>query len=417
MTAKSGDYWTYTFADNVTSVNFLLNNGTNQTGNITDVTEDTHYWYDGNSSFGWVAYAKFINNEGWNKVCGYVYGDGDGNNSGWPGDEITATDGVYTFEKNVNFKPTTIIWNNGSGNQTVNLTYTYGYQYELNSYTVNYVNKSDWSSVYAYTFSAQRLGAWSGTAMNKVDALQIDGHDVYSLTSRWYNAEEQPTNIIFNNGNSGDDNQTIDLTFTNGKTYNIGKKSSDTEETTTGTINATLSSTGMSTFSSPFALDFSNAITGLDGAYVVSSLSASSATLTSVEEVPANTGLILKGTANASISIPYKASAAAPAANKLSATSAAPVTVADNEAYILYDGEFHPTNAGEIPMFKAYLKASDVPTLARSLSLVFDDESTGINEVKSAASVAEGYYNLAGQRIAQPTKGLYIVNGKKVIIK
>ena len=26
-------------------------------------------------------------------------------------------------------------------------------------------------------------------------------------------------------------------------------------------------------------------------------------------------------------------------------------------------------------------------------------------------------YNLAGQRVAQPTKGLYIVNGKKVIIK
>ena len=27
------------------------------------------------------------------------------------------------------------------------------------------------------------------------------------------------------------------------------------------------------------------------------------------------------------------------------------------------------------------------------------------------------YYNLAGQRVAQPTKGLYIVNGKKVVIK
>jgi len=27
------------------------------------------------------------------------------------------------------------------------------------------------------------------------------------------------------------------------------------------------------------------------------------------------------------------------------------------------------------------------------------------------------FYNLAGQRVAQPAKGLYIVNGKKVIIK
>ena len=29
----------------------------------------------------------------------------------------------------------------------------------------------------------------------------------------------------------------------------------------------------------------------------------------------------------------------------------------------------------------------------------------------------EKFYNLAGQRIAQPTKGLYIVNGKKYIVK
>ena len=27
------------------------------------------------------------------------------------------------------------------------------------------------------------------------------------------------------------------------------------------------------------------------------------------------------------------------------------------------------------------------------------------------------YYNLAGQRVAQPTKGLYIINGRKVVIK
>ena len=30
---------------------------------------------------------------------------------------------------------------------------------------------------------------------------------------------------------------------------------------------------------------------------------------------------------------------------------------------------------------------------------------------------SEVYYNLQGQRVLYPTKGLYIVNGKKVIIK
>jgi hypothetical protein len=41
---------------------------------------------------------------------------------------------------------------------------------------------------------------------------------------------------------------------------------------------------------------------------------------------------------------------------------------------------------------------------------------TGINEVKAAESKGE-FFNLAGQRVTQPVKGLYIVNGKKVIIK
>lgn len=43
-------------------------------------------------------------------------------------------------------------------------------------------------------------------------------------------------------------------------------------------------------------------------------------------------------------------------------------------------------------------------------------DGTAISAVKAQKSAAEGeYFDLAGQRIAQPTKGLYIVNGKKII--
>ena len=37
--------------------------------------------------------------------------------------------------------------------------------------------------------------------------------------------------------------------------------------------------------------------------------------------------------------------------------------------------------------------------------------------VSFKAPLSNTYYNMAGQRVANPTKGLYIVNGKKVIIK
>jgi len=42
---------------------------------------------------------------------------------------------------------------------------------------------------------------------------------------------------------------------------------------------------------------------------------------------------------------------------------------------------------------------------------------TAINSVAANTKNDNRYYNLAGQVVAQPTKGLYIVNGKKVIVK
>lgn len=44
--------------------------------------------------------------------------------------------------------------------------------------------------------------------------------------------------------------------------------------------------------------------------------------------------------------------------------------------------------------------------------------STGINAIKSENAVKNNvYYNLSGQKVSKPGKGLYICNGKKVIVK
>ena len=54
------------------------------------------------------------------------------------------------------------------------------------------------------------------------------------------------------------------------------------------------------------------------------------------------------------------------------------------------------------------------------MSIAFDDETTGVQELKNSKidGLQTGVcYNLKGQRVSQPTKGLYIVNGKKVIMK
>ena len=74
-------------------------------------------------------------------------------------------------------------------------------------------------------------------------------------------------------------------------------------------------------------------------------------------------------------------------------------------------------DAGTLAAGKCWIEL--VSTLhARSLTIVFDDEmATGINTVNATAEEDGAYYTIDGRRVAQPTKGVYIVNGKKVVVK
>ena len=68
----------------------------------------------------------------------------------------------------------------------------------------------------------------------------------------------------------------------------------------------------------------------------------------------------------------------------------------------------------KIGAFRAYFTGLTAPTPAR----FFDGETTKIGTIKANGEVeVNEVYNLNGQRVMNPTKGLYIVNGKKVAIK
>ncbi len=62
---------------------------------------------------------------------------------------------------------------------------------------------------------------------------------------------------------------------------------------------------------------------------------------------------------------------------------------------------------------KAYLNLAGAGS---RLNIVFDDEVTGIKNMENV-TLSKDVYDLQGRRVAQPTKGLYIVNGKKTIVK
>ena len=65
---------------------------------------------------------------------------------------------------------------------------------------------------------------------------------------------------------------------------------------------------------------------------------------------------------------------------------------------------------------KAYLTYSSGAPAPAPEFLGFDDV-TAIRGIENGQLTIDNYYDLQGRRVAQPTKGLYIVNGKKVVIK
>ena len=69
---------------------------------------------------------------------------------------------------------------------------------------------------------------------------------------------------------------------------------------------------------------------------------------------------------------------------------------------------------GTIGANKAYL----VLTQGAREYFLFDEETTGVNTLNVERKTMNGdYYDLQGRKVVQPTKGLYIVNGKKLVIK
>ena len=183
------------------------------------------------------------------------------------------------------------------------------------------------------------------------------------------------------------------------------------------TVKATITASGYSTLVSIKALDFTN-VEGLQG-YVATSVNKeeSKVTLTEVASVPVKTPVILKGTPGATYTIFTTTSPAElPATgNLLRGSATESTTLAAGEAYILYNGAFYSNEAGNLPAGKAYLPASTVNG-AREMSIVFDSEPTAIAAPKASTRHTD-IYNLQGQIVNTPSKGVYVVEGKKVVVK
>ena len=174
------------------------------------------------------------------------------------------------------------------------------------------------------------------------------------------------------------------------------------------------------TLTSASNLNFTD-VDGLKPYVVTADISDNKVTLSQRNKMAAGNGMVLKAeTPGKTYNVPVFVGAGDDVTgNKMvgSATAATPIDA--DGGYILKDGVFQPALAGSLPAGKAYLNIA--VTSAHPLTITFDDENgetTAIKGVEAQKFMENNkFYNLNGQEVQNPTKGLYIVNGKKVIIK
>ena len=184
-------------------------------------------------------------------------------------------------------------------------------------------------------------------------------------------------------------------------------------------------SANVATYSSPFPVKLPE---GVD-AYIAKQDGENIVLQKITGALPANTGVILSSE-NAAEYIPTarttetEAEATEIADNKLIATTGSAVA-GDVNAYILSKNEnetkavFKKLSATNrtIAQYKAYLKL-DAGTQPANLSLAFAGSNlTGIQNVTETSAKSKTAYDLAGRKVGKLQKGIYIVNGKKVIVK
>lgn len=181
---------------------------------------------------------------------------------------------------------------------------------------------------------------------------------------------------------------------------------------------ATINTYGYSTFASDKALDF----TGIEGltAYTAK-VNGDVLALTPVTKVAAGTGLVLKGEGGKTYEIP---GTTVEGKTESDLKAAVAETTPETEGvvnYVLSNIDdvtgFYRFTGTTIPAGKAYLQLPAAQA-AKGFKMVFGD-ATGISNVnaRKSANADNAYYTLSGIRTEAPVKGLYIRNGKKIIVK
>jgi hypothetical protein len=149
-------------------------------------------------------------------------------------------------------------------------------------------------------------------------------------------------------------------------------------------------------------------------AYVVTENNDKDVILAQVTTLMAGVPYILKG-AEGSHTLTVADQAEQPATNKLQISD----ETTDTGVFVLANKSkgvgFYRWVGGPLGAGRVYLPAVTSSNAIEYLG--FSDDATGIHSIDNGQLTIDNVYDLSGRRVAQPSKGLYIINGKKVVLK
>ncbi len=91
------------------------------------------------------------------------------------------------------------------------------------------------------------------------------------------------------------------------------------------------------------------------------------------------------------------------------------------DVYGYANGKFVKANTGSVKPFRTYIKVAGTQAAPMAFGVNIEGTVTGINNATTTATAKEAIYNLQGVRVSGDlkhlTKGVYIVNGQKVVVK
>ncbi len=286
-----------------------------------------------------------------------------------------------------------------------------------NTYTIHFKIGGGWSSVYAYRYFVTTdvcETKWGGTILSE----NANNSGYYDLTfNDTYNR------IVFNdNGSDTYKSSDVVVDFENLETW-VTDNATTTSTAPSGWVGYTRTVTegNFGTICLPFAATVTGATVYQITSKVMDGETLTGINLTSVDALEAGKAYIFKATGN-TLTATYSGSyTAATEANGMKGNLSSNAATVEAGNYIVSGNQLHKVTGDEVTcgQYKAYVTLTGISAGARGLDFIAFDDATGIETLNAErGTLNDGvYYNLKGQRVAQPTKGLYIVNGRKVVVK